>query len=252
MNDAVRSSTIDDDLPFETDLAQLFQQSSFPRRLDIGQYLDRCEPRVRAGDGGDGGHSPRSRRYQAAAALGLGVCVLIGLWQMFVPPKSALAQVAAEMQRVASLRCTVTMSSVAGVLRGPRHGTLYWAASGSYREEQIANGKVVCVDICPANRPGISIFQSPFKTFHREPPRPHQSLPVAVLEKLPTLRGGADRELGAVDHWRDRGVGVRNWPPASQPGGRSRRQSTHLVQPNDDATRADRSRACQPVQRRAI
>ncbi len=70
MNDAVRSSTIDDDLPFETDLAQLFQQSSFPRRLDVGQYLDRCEPRVRAGDRGDGGHSPRPRRYLAAAALG--------------------------------------------------------------------------------------------------------------------------------------------------------------------------------------
>ena len=71
----------------------------------------------------------------------------------------------------------------------------YWAASGSYREEQIANGKVVCVDICPANRPGISIFPSPFKTFHREPPRPHPPFPVAVLEKLPTLRGEADREL---------------------------------------------------------
>ncbi len=130
------------------------------------------------------------------------------------------------MQRVASLRCTVTMSSVAGVLRGPRHGTLYWAASGSYREEQIANGKVVCVDICPANRPGISIFQSPFKTFHREPPRPHQSLPVAVLEKLPTLRGGADRELapstiGAIEA-SGLEIGLRRLNPEAGPADKVR------------------------------
>jgi hypothetical protein len=196
MNDPVRSTTIDDDLPFDTDLAQLFQGSLLPRRLDIQQLVDRYEPRARAGDKVDCARSPSSRRYLAASALGLGVCVLIGLSQMFAPPQSALAQVAAELQRVSSLRCSETMSNVAGVLRGPKRGTLYWAASGSYRDEQISNGKVVCVDIHPANEPGIFIFRWPLKAFRKEPPSQQRPFPVMVLEKLATLRGEADRDLG--------------------------------------------------------
>jgi outer membrane lipoprotein-sorting protein len=193
MNDSMRFHIVDDDLPFEADLAELFQQSVLPRRLEIDQLVDGCEPPARIRDAVHDARPRRLVRWLAVATLAVCAGLVIGLAGIFFPPKSALAQVAAQLQRASSLRCSVMTTGLNRVM----HGTLYWAAPGSYREEQVNKGEVVSVDIQPANQPGLHIFHWPIKTFRKLPPDHRQPpLPIMILEKLATLRGKADRDLG--------------------------------------------------------
>ncbi len=143
MNEPLPFNIVDDDLPFEADLAPLFRQSALPRRLEIDQLVDGCEPAARIRNAVHEARPRRARRWLAAATLAVCAALVIGLPGIFLPPKSALAQVAAQLQRVSSLRCSVMTTGLGRVF----HGTLYWAASGSYRDEQTVNGRVVSVDI---------------------------------------------------------------------------------------------------------
>jgi len=208
MNDVLPVDRVDDDRPFEADLVQLFRQSALPRRLDIDRLVDGYQPpgrrlprpraRDAAGPAAGGSQTTRPRRagrWLAAAAIAVGLGLAIGLGgELLFPPKSALAQVAAEFKRVSSVRCSVMTTG----LMGTKFFTLYWAAPGSAREQQLVKGEVVSEDIQPANRPGIHIFHSPIKTFRKTPAAADQrhSFPILILEKLATLQGKADRDLG--------------------------------------------------------
>ncbi len=198
MTEPLSFDVVDDDLPFESDLAPLFQQSVLPRRLEIDQLIDGCEPPVRIRQAVQVLRPRRARPWIAAGAVAAGLCAIVSvtLLSLFRPPTSALAQVAAQLQRATSLHCSVTVTG----LNGAKHFTLYWAAPDSYREEQTNDGKVVSVDIQPANQPGIHIFNWPVKTFRRLSPeeRPKESLPIEILKQLATLHGKADHELERV------------------------------------------------------
>jgi outer membrane lipoprotein-sorting protein len=186
---------VDDDLPFESDLAPLFRQSIPPRRLEIASLIDAAEPSFRITQPAEAARRPRVQSWLAAGAVAtaLGGIVAVGLLAVFLPPQSAVAQVAAQMQRATSLRCSVAVTA----FMGTKHFTLYWAAPGSSREEETKDGKTLSVIIQPADRPGIQIFHSFVKRYVvlplREKPAP--SLPIIILQQLAALRGKADREL---------------------------------------------------------
>jgi outer membrane lipoprotein-sorting protein len=108
-------------------------------------------------------------------------------------PLSAMEQVAAAVREVKSY--SFKMSTVFGLAKRASETKIYWAAPGSRRMEDFAEGKPTEVEIFPYHQPGTR-FNLQQKTYLHMPAQQGAVSPLLLVSKLGGFRGQADRELG--------------------------------------------------------
>ena len=134
------------------------------------------------------------QRRIAFSGLGLAAAGLLAAVFLTVGrPLSAMEQVAAALREVKSY--TFTMSEQSGAAGRSTKTKVYWAAPGSRRMEDFAEGKPAAIEIFPYHQPGLQTNLQQ-KTFARTSAQQGAVSPLLLVSKLGSFHGQADRELG--------------------------------------------------------
>jgi outer membrane lipoprotein-sorting protein len=207
-----------DDQQFD-DLQRLLQDA-YPTPMPTEQFADRLRDQLLAA-----APAPRtvpnritqrigavSMRRRIGIILGgvgaaAAIALLVILAGVTANPVSAMERMAGKIREAKSLKVAMSMECRFSQEPGkpPTTATmsemLYWLAPESYRMEAMGGAHTSGVDgtqIIPAGQPGLRINPTT-KTFQRVPPRVAAESPALMFDKLGTLSGQADRDLGEKD-----------------------------------------------------